>query len=130
MAAASDRGLKGPGAAGGSLGRVDVTLAAHVERFNAGVRAGDFTPMLAAFAPSAELVFEGVPVGPFVGIDAIATAYAEQPPDDEVILLSSSRLEAGTEVADYAWARDGRHAGQLLLTARDDAIVKLVITFV
>ena len=85
--------------------------------------------MLAAFAADADLIFEGVPVGPFAGIEAISAAYAAQPPDDEVRLLGTPRLEAGVQVADYAWAKDGRRAGRLLLTARDGAVVKLVITF-
>jgi len=49
-------------------------LEQHVERFNEGVRSGDFTSMVAAFAEDAELHFEGVPVGPFVGRDAIDAA--------------------------------------------------------
>jgi hypothetical protein len=108
---------------------MDVSLPAHVERFNEGVRSGDFGPMLDAFATDAELVFEGVPVGPFDGIEAIAAAYAAQPPDDEVRIVGTPRLEAGVEIADYAWAKEGRTAGRLLLTARDGAIVRLVITF-
>ena len=57
---------------------------AHVERFNAGVRSGDFGPMVAGFSDDARLVFEGIPVGPFEGRDAIDAAYREQPPDDEI----------------------------------------------
>ena len=55
-------------------------LEEHVERFNAGVRSGDFGPMVAAFAEDAELVFEGILVGPFAGREAIGEAYAAQPP--------------------------------------------------
>ena len=53
-------------------------LEVHIEPFNQGVRTGDFEPMLAAFAPDAEMVFEGVPVGPFLGRAAIADAYSAQ----------------------------------------------------
>ena len=55
-------------------------LQSHVDRFNEGVRSGDFHPTLEQFAEDAELVFEGVPVGRFCGKRAIAQAYAEQPP--------------------------------------------------
>ena len=48
----------------------------HVERFNSGVRTGDYGPMLEQFTADAELHFEGVPVGPFVGRSVIAEAYA------------------------------------------------------
>ena len=108
---------------------MDVSLAAHVERFNEGVRSGNFAPMLAAFASDAELVFVGVPVGPFVGADAIAAAYAAQPPDDTVTLLGASRHEEGMEVAEYAWDADGLRAGRMLAATSDGAIVRLVITF-
>ena len=101
----------------------------HVRRFNEGVRSGDFGPMVAAFADDAELHFEGVPAGPFVGRDAIAAAYAEQPPDDEVEILGAEERH-GTIVARYAWvAAEGRQAGEMLLTPRDGEIAKLVVTF-
>jgi len=85
--------------------------------------------MLACFAPDAEMVFEGVPVGPFVGRDAIAAAYERQPPDDEVRLLGTPRTEGGTSAADYAWSVNGVRAGRMLLTERDGLIARLVVTF-
>jgi steroid delta-isomerase len=104
-------------------------LEEHVDRFNQGVRSGDFTPMVAAFAEDAELHFEGVPVGPFVGRDAIDAAYREQPPDDEIEILGAEERD-GVVVARYAWLHDeGRQAGEMLLTPRDDQIQKLVVTF-
>jgi hypothetical protein len=104
-------------------------LAEHVERFNTGVRSGDFEPMLELFADDGELAFEGVPVGPFHGRDAIAAAYRDQPPDDEIEVLEA--VEAGDEVlARYAWLRDeGRAAGDLRLTRAGDRIARLVVTF-
>jgi len=104
-------------------------LEQHVARFNQGVRTGDFTQMVAEFAEDAELHFEGVPVGPFVGRDAIDAAYREQPPDDEVEILGSEERD-GVIVARYAWLReDGRQAGEMRLTPRDGQIGKLVVTF-
>jgi steroid delta-isomerase len=97
-------------------------LIAHVERFNHGVRTGDFGLMVAAFSPDAELVFEGIPVGPFAGREAIAEAYAAQPPDDEIVLIDDD----GT----YAWAgRPDVPAGQMFLTERDGEIARLVIRY-
>ena len=97
-------------------------LERHVERFNEGVRTGDFGPMVAAFSEDAELVFEGIPVGPFAGREALAAAYARQPPDDEIVLLD----EDGT----YAWAKEPEvPAGQLFLTERDGEIARLVIRY-
>jgi hypothetical protein len=75
------------------------------------------------------MVFEGVPVGPFVGREEIAAAYAAQPPSDEVLLLGRPRCENGTEVADYAWAGDGIRAGRIMLDAWEGSIARIVITF-
>jgi steroid Delta-isomerase len=94
----------------------------HVDRFNEGVRSGDFGPMVAAFAEDAELVFEGIPVGPFAGREAIGEAYAEQPPDDQIVLLDGD----GT----YAWAKEPAvPAGQMFLTERGGEIARLVIRY-
>ncbi len=94
----------------------------HVERFNRGVRTGDFGDMVSCFAEDAELLFDGVPVGPFRGREAISEAYAAQPPDDEIVLLDDD----GT----YAWAKEPETpAGQMLLTERDGEIARLVIRY-
>ena len=104
-------------------------LEQHVEWFNHGVRSSDFAPMLEQFTDDAELVFEGVPAGPFHGKEAIAAAYASSPPDDEVDVLSSER-EDETIVARYAWRADnGRPAGRMILTTRGEQIARLVVTF-
>ena len=104
-------------------------LREHVERFNAAVRSGDYGPMLAAYADDAELVFVGVPVGPFRGRDAIAEAYRTQPPDDEILLLDE-REEGGEFVAGYAWAGEPEvRAGELRLTTRDGRTQRLVVSF-
>ena len=104
-------------------------LERHVELFNQGVRSGNFAPMLEQFTEDAELVFEGVPAGPFHGRAAIAAAYAANPPDDEVDVLSSEQ-DDGTIVARYAWrADDGGPAGRMILTTRGEQIARLVVTF-
>jgi hypothetical protein len=108
---------------------VDI-LVAHVARFNEGVRSGDFGSMLAGFRHDAVMVFEGAPVGPFAGRDAIAAAYQQQPPDDEVRLLGTPRTRDGGIVeSDYAWAADGRRAGRMVATLRQGAIARLLVTF-
>jgi steroid Delta-isomerase len=101
----------------------------HVLRFNEGVRTGDWAPMLERFAEAAELAFEGIPVGPFHGREAIAAAYAEQPPDDQLVTLRVQ--EAGNGVtALYAWRREpGTVAGRMVLTERDGLVARLLVTF-
>lgn len=97
-------------------------LLEHVERFNHGVRSGDFGEMVSFFAEDAELVFEGIPVGPFQGREAIGEAYATQPPDDEIVLLDGD----GT----YAWAKEPEvPAGQMFVTEREGLIARLVIRY-
>jgi ketosteroid isomerase-like protein len=105
-------------------------LRRHVERFNDAVRSGDFAAMLEQFADDAELAFEGVPVGPFRGKPAIARAYAEQPPDDEIEILRTRDSSDELVVADYAWRAEPKtRAGSLILRIRDGSIDRLVVTF-
>jgi steroid delta-isomerase len=108
----------------------EALLTDHVARFNAGVRSGDFGPMVDGFTEDAELVFEGIPVGPFRGREAIATAYRTQPPDDEIELLDIGQDSEGRVVAAYAWRkRPGVRAGALVLLPRDGRIARLVIRY-
>lgn len=104
-------------------------LRRHVDAFNEGVRSGDFAPMIERFTDDAELAFVGVPVGPFLGREAIAEAYRLQPPDDEIEVLDVVRT--GPEIgAVYAWRRDdGRRAGTMTIAPRGDRIARLLITF-
>jgi steroid Delta-isomerase len=101
-------------------------LSDYVERFNAGVRTGEWEPMLELVAPDAELEFVGIPVGPFAGRAAIGEAYRVQPPDDELVLLEP-RGDLG---ATYAWAKEPeRPAGELHLEERDGAIVRIRVLY-
>jgi steroid delta-isomerase len=102
----------------------------HVSLFNAGVRGGDFGEMLDGFTDDAELIFEGVPAGPFFGRDAIAAAYRDSPPDDEIEILEATEREDGTVIARYAWLADrGTPAGEIRLVRDGRRISRLVVTF-
>jgi steroid Delta-isomerase len=104
-------------------------FAEHVARFNNGVRSGEFEPMLEQFADDAVLEFEGVPVGPFQGLDSIRAAYRAQPPDDEIDVAGPFQT-GDTVVAAYSWRRDGgRRAGEMRLTIDGSRITRLVVTF-
>jgi steroid delta-isomerase len=108
--------------------RVDF-LYEYVARHNQGVRTGDWEALGECFADDAVLAFEGVPVGPFEGRDAIEAAYRERPPDDEVRVLGAEE-EAEAVVARYAWSvTPEKRAGRLRLTRRGDEIERLVVTF-
>ena len=104
-------------------------LYGHVAHFNEGVRTGEFTLMLEGFTEDAVMSFEGVPVGPFVGREAIGRTYAGQPPTDEILILAPPATESGAIVADYAWAAEGTRAGRMLVTVRDGMIARLTVTF-
>lgn len=98
----------------------------YVERFNAGVRSGEWEPMLELLVPNAELEFVGIPVGPFAGRDAIGEAYRVQPPDDELVLLD--RIDDTSAV--YAWAGEpARPAGELHLEERDGSVVRIRVLY-
>jgi RimJ/RimL family protein N-acetyltransferase len=105
------------------LGLVHEYVAAH----NAGVRTGAWQLIGPYFHEHAELAFEGIPVGPFRGRDAIVEAYERQPPDDTVELFDVED-GTGTTTAGYAWtASPDVRAGELRLEHRDGRIARLVI---
>ena len=84
------------------------------------------------FMPARVLLqdFTGVPVGPFHGREAIAAAYRQMPPDDQIELVGAAQ-ENGDELRSrYAWLRDeGREAGDMIVRRDGDKIAHLVVTF-
>jgi hypothetical protein len=99
----------------------------HVRAYNEGVRSGDWEPMLDGFDAGAELRFENVPAGPYVGLEAIRLGYLEQPPDDEIRLLGLQENDERTAVAAFAWTRGG--TGRLEVEHERGAIVRLTVVF-
>jgi hypothetical protein len=86
--------------------------------------------MVEEFADDAELAFEGVAVGPFRGKEAIARAYAERPPDDEIEILRTRESGEDLIVVDYAWRADPKaRAGAMIFRLRDGKIDRLLVTF-
>ena len=105
-------------------------LARHVVTFNDAVRSGDFAPLVALFADDATLEFVGVAVGPFVGRDAIAAAYAAQPPTDTMEVLAVRVEDDGSAVEPFSWSSDGgAHSGEMRLVVTDGLIRRLVVAF-
>jgi hypothetical protein len=102
-------------------------LEQHVRGFNHGVRSGDWDPMLAHFADDAELRFENAPAGPFHGLEAIRTAYREQPPDDEIVLLGVQADSEHTATAAFAWRKGG--TGRLVLEHERGLVTSLTVIF-
>jgi steroid Delta-isomerase len=105
------------------------SLDRYIEAHNAAVRSGDWAEFSEWFTDDAAVWFEGPPVGPFHGREAIREAYQAQPPDDEVE-IRNVRREGDRDVADYGWAADeGVRAGELRVTWNGELIRELVITF-
>jgi RimJ/RimL family protein N-acetyltransferase len=101
----------------------------YVTVHNECVRTGDWEPLGDWFRDDAELVFDGVPIGPFQGREEIAAAYRERPPDDEVVIFAVEEAD-GTVVAGYGWLREpAKPAGRMLVMQRDGKIAKLTVTF-
>ena len=101
----------------------------HVALFNQGVRTGDFGPMPAHFTADADLIFAGIPVGPFHGKAAVAAAYQAQPPDDEIDVLEAREEEEGIIVV-YAWRGIPQQpAGTMILTPQGEKIGRLVVIY-
>ncbi|GLZ00596.1 nuclear transport factor 2 family protein [Actinoplanes sp. NBRC 103695] len=99
---------------------------AHIDRFNAAVLSGDWSELVATLHPDAVMAFDGPPVGPFAGRDAIAEAYAANPPDDTMRVLAV-RVDGGTEVVAFAWSRGG--TGSLEIRRRAGLITGLLVRF-
>jgi steroid delta-isomerase len=111
----------------GPGGRLATAVEAHVALFNECLRSGDWSPFLATFADDARMAFADAPVGPFVGREAIARAYAVQPPTDTMNLLGMEPVDADTARVRFAWDAGG--AGTMLVRWRDDQVADLVISF-
>jgi hypothetical protein len=101
----------------------------YVARHNEGVHDREWGPLAECFADEAVLEFEGVAVGPFAGREAIAAAYEQRPPDDEVRIIDAEE-QGHTVEARYAWAADPEvQAGRMFLTREGDKVARLVVTF-
>ena len=101
--------------------------AEHVRVFNEAVSSGRWEPFVDRFAEDAELEFVGVPAGPFIGRQAIAQAYRENPPDDAIAIDGVPRREGDTIVVSYRWNRT-KEKGTMRMTWKGGLITKLVVT--
>lgn len=103
----------------------------HVALFNECVRAEDFGLLLAEFTPDARVRFENVPgagVLEFRGIQAIAAAYEQQPPDDQIDIAADPFEENGTLVVPFAWRAD-RSLGTMRLEYASGQLARMVVVF-
>jgi steroid Delta-isomerase len=105
---------------------IPARVADHAVAFNAAVRSGDFGEFATTFAPDAVMRFVGVPAGPFAGREAIAAAYAAQPPDDTLTVRSVS-TEGDTDTVRFDWDRGG--GGTMVVRWHDGLVADLTVSF-
>src|SRR5215510_2519841 len=104
---------------------------AHIAAFNDAVLTQDFNRFIERFSDDAKMRFENVPGAgdlEFNGSPAIAAAYAQQPPDDEIVLTGPARSDGEAVVIPFAWRRDGAE-GVLRLRTRYGLIHEATVTF-
>lgn len=99
---------------------------AHIDRFNAAQRSGDWAGFVAGFTADAVMSFVGVPAGPFVGRAAIEAAYRAQPPTD-TMRATSVASDGDTDVVRFAWTGGG--TGTMTLRWRGDVVAALEVAF-
>lgn len=102
--------------------------AGHVAAFSHAVATGGWTAFSERFAEDAEMVFEGVPAGPYAGRAAIAAAYAVDPPREPLVVTGP--VTGGEElVVPFRWLESGG-TGTMRLRFDDAGLVaRLVVTF-
>jgi ketosteroid isomerase-like protein len=110
----------------GYLRAMDV--ADYVVAFNAGVETGGWDRCMGFFADDAVMAFEGPPVGPITGREAIRRAYSESPPTDTIELSGAVVEDGDVVVARYRWTATGEPGTMRFVTA-DELITRLTITF-
>ncbi|TYK51446.1 nuclear transport factor 2 family protein [Actinomadura decatromicini] len=99
--------------------------------FNECVSNGDFSALLAEFAPDAVVKFENVPGAgtlEFQGLRAITKAYERQPPDDKIDLTTEAFEDGESIVVPFAWRADGS-TGVMRLTYADGRLAQMVVIF-
>ena len=102
--------------------------AEHVRVFNEAVSSSRWDPFIDTFAEDAELEFIGISAGPFIGRQAIARAYHDNPPDDTIAIDGEPMRDGDTIVVPFRWNRTNEK-GTMRLTYTGGLIRKLVVTF-
>jgi hypothetical protein len=94
----------------------------HLAAVNAVAAGGDARHLAGGLTPDCTMTFVGIPVGPFVGREAVVAAYRANPPDDQVVVLDRQLTEGRIE-ATYAWsAEPGRPAGRIILELEGELV--------
>lgn len=110
-----------------AVAELKALLERHVELFNEAVRTGDYGPFLETFADRAVMTFDDMPLGPFLGKDAIKDAYVTQPPSDTMALIDMEEVGRDGVNALFEWDAGG--TGRMFLRWDSGHLTELAITF-
>jgi len=103
-------------------------LVRYAECHNRGVKTGNFNELLGLFHPDAELRFEGIAFGPFMGREEIDRAFRQHPPGDE-IEIGEVAQGGSCVLTTYQWRqKPAQRAGTLAVEVKGNLIRKLVVT--
>jgi hypothetical protein len=96
---------------------------AHCDLFNASVASGDWAPFVATFTEDVEMSFAGGRFPPLSGRDAVAVAYARQPPADTMRIDRVEPAGDDTVRARFTWGRGG--SGEMVVRWRGDQVATM-----
>jgi hypothetical protein len=109
-------------------GGVVARLEEYVEAHNKGRKTRSFAALASLFHREGELVFVGIPIGPFVGRERIEKAFVASPPSDDLVLFEPSEPETDVAECGYGWAESASvREGTLRLESEMGQIRRLTI---
>jgi hypothetical protein len=94
----------------------------HAALFNQGVRTGDFSAWLSTFAPDASLTFDGLPIPPAHGRDAIAAVYSGHPPSSPMRVVATA-AKGDTVIGEFIWIAAPTTGGRFTLHPGEDGLL-------
>jgi hypothetical protein len=98
----------------------------HAALFNQGVRTGDFTAWLSTFTADATLTFDGLPIPPAEGRDAIAAVYRGHPPSSPMRVVSTAAT-GETVTGEFVRVAAPATGGRFTLRVRDGLLTRLEV---
>lgn len=116
----------GPAEGSRSVTRVVAFVTSLTDAYNDAVASGSYGRLISMFTDDAVLRF-GAELT-YAGRQAIAAAYAERPPDDQIELTGDPREEAGSVIAEFTWRRSKSPGTMRLAVTDDDLISEMVVS--
>jgi steroid delta-isomerase len=102
---------------------LDRAVREHCDLYNASVASGDWDPFVATFTEDVEMSFAGGRLPAPTGRQAVAAAYARQPPSDTMRIDRVEPTGEDTVRAHFTWGRGGQ--GELVVRWRGDQVAAM-----